>query len=144
MEYLVLDEADRLLDLGFEPDVRWIIEKTSQTKRQTAMLSATWPQSVRSLATEFLSDPVLLRVGGEKGASFHDEEGMLQANQRVELNVEVCTHAYSLKLGEEHFQKALVSIHPSTVFVRSSSLVVKFKLRFQPRMLHTYISGYRR
>ncbi len=93
MEYLVLDEADRLLDLGFEPDVRWIIEKTSQTNRQTAMVSATWPQAVRSLASEFLSDPVLLRVGGGEngeGLSFHAEEGMLQANKRVELNVEVC------------------------------------------------------
>ncbi len=97
MEYLVLDEADRLLDLGFEPDVRWIIEKTSQTNRQTVMVSATWPQAVRSLASEFLSDPVLLRVGrGQNGGSlsFHAEEGMLQANQRVELNVEVCICAY--------------------------------------------------
>ncbi len=106
MEYLVLDEADRLLDLGFEPDVRWIIEKTSQTNRQTAMVSATWPQAVRSLASEFLSDPVLLRVGQNGGSlSFHVEEGMLQANQRVELNVEVCICAYLemslIKLGED-------------------------------------------
>ncbi len=92
VKYLVLDEADRLLDLGFEPDVRWIIEKTSQTTRQTAMVSATWPQAVRSLASEFLSDPVLLRVGGQNFGSFHAEEGILQANQRVELNVEVYIH----------------------------------------------------
>lgn len=56
---LVLDEADRMLDLGFEKDVREIIGYCAPgKKRQTAMFSATWPKSIRDLAAEFLNNPV--------------------------------------------------------------------------------------
>ena len=46
VSYLVLDEADRMLDQGFERDVRKIIAAT-HTERQTCLFSATWPDSVR-------------------------------------------------------------------------------------------------
>ncbi|CAN0536640.1 unnamed protein product, partial [Laminaria digitata] len=56
---LVLDEADRMLDLGFEQDVRDIIGYCAAAgERQTAMFSATWPKSIRDLAAEFLRNPV--------------------------------------------------------------------------------------
>lgn len=58
MTSLVLDEADRMLDLGFEQDVRDIISYCAEpSKRQTAMFSATWPKSIRDLAAEFLTNP---------------------------------------------------------------------------------------
>ncbi|CBN74235.1 DEAD box helicase [Ectocarpus siliculosus] len=77
---LVLDEADRMLDLGFEQDVRDIIGYCAgPSKRQTAMFSATWPKSIRDLAAEFLADPVKVTVGADD----------LTANYRVEQHVEV-------------------------------------------------------
>ncbi|CAN0022398.1 unnamed protein product [Ascophyllum nodosum] len=77
---LVLDEADRMLDLGFEQDVRDIIGCCAKAgERQTAMFSATWPKSIRDLAAEFLTRPVKVNVG--------DDE--LTANSRVEQHVEV-------------------------------------------------------
>ncbi len=58
MCYLVLDEADRMLDLGFEPDVRAIVAQTpSFPQRQTLMFSATWPQSIQRLGAARVDSP---------------------------------------------------------------------------------------
>lgn len=70
VSWLVLDEADRMLDKGFENDIRKIIEeckpsKASSDGRVTSMFSATWPMSVRRLANDFMVDPVRITVGSE-------------------------------------------------------------------------------
>ncbi len=51
--YLVLDEADRMLDMGFEPQMRQIVSQI-RPDRQTLMWSATWPKEVQKLAQDFL------------------------------------------------------------------------------------------
>lgn len=80
VNYLVLDEADRMLDKGFENDIRRIIEATKpMAQRQTMMFSATWPENVRRLASTFQRDPVRVTVGSDD----------LSANSRVEQTVEV-------------------------------------------------------
>eukprot|EP00066_Takifugu_rubripes_P002169 XP_003963913.2 PREDICTED: probable ATP-dependent RNA helicase DDX43 [Takifugu rubripes] len=60
--YLVLDEADRMLDLGFEPQIMKILLDV-RPDRQTVMTSATWPASVRRMATSYLKDPMMVYVG---------------------------------------------------------------------------------
>lgn len=64
VSYLVLDEADRMLDQGFEKDVRKIIAAT-HADRQTCLFSATWPDSVRELAHEFLQNPIKITIGSD-------------------------------------------------------------------------------
>jgi ATP-dependent RNA helicase DBP3 len=67
---VVLDEADRMLDLGFENDVRTLLSLCQEKeKRQTLMFSATWPMSVRKLASEFLNNPVKLTIGDDELAA---------------------------------------------------------------------------
>jgi ATP-dependent RNA helicase RhlE len=62
VEVLVLDEADRMCDMGFLPDIRRILGQLPQ-KRQTLFFSATMPREIRSLADSILRDPVSIQVG---------------------------------------------------------------------------------
>lgn len=72
VSFVVLDEADRMLDLGFEPAVRAILSQTCSV-RQMVMFSATWPPEVHQLAQEFMDpNPIKVVVGSEDLAANHD------------------------------------------------------------------------
>jgi len=91
---LVLDEADRMLDMGFEEDVRYIISqcKSKDEGRQTAMFSATWPAAIQQIAGEYMNDPVRIYVGFEAIVGSNGEgtiDDSLSANKRVTQIVEV-------------------------------------------------------
>jgi len=79
VKFLVLDEADRMLDMGFEKAIRGIVDQITTPERQTLMFSATWPEIGRKIAATYLSNPVKVTIGSMD----------LSANRRVKQLVEV-------------------------------------------------------
>jgi ATP-dependent RNA helicase DBP3 len=94
VSHLVLDEADRMLDMGFEEDVKFIISQCmpKEDGRQTAMFSATWPAAIQEIAMNYMMDPIRIYVGFEAIVGSNGENSVddsLSANKRVQQIVEV-------------------------------------------------------
>merc|ERR1719265_1698504 len=86
--YLVMDEADRMLDMGFEPDVRKIVGQI-RPDRQTLLFSATWPKNIQKLARDFLKDYVYIQIGSDE----------LSANKDIVQQIKI-TYGYSNKMEQ--------------------------------------------
>ncbi|KAI8468169.1 MAG: P-loop containing nucleoside triphosphate hydrolase protein [Monoraphidium minutum] len=103
--YLVMDEADRMFDMGFEPQIMRIVGQI-RPDRQCVMFSATFPRSVEALARQLLVDPVEILIGGRSVVN-------ADITQVVELRPEAERFLRLLELLGEWYEagKVLVFVH---------------------------------
>ncbi|KRX00508.1 P-loop containing nucleoside triphosphate hydrolase [Pseudocohnilembus persalinus] len=90
--YLVLDEADRMLDMGFEDQIRKIVGQI-RPDRQTLMFSATWPKSIQNLARDFCrEDPIHIQIGHNENTVNKDIEQELLLVDQNQKTEQLITH----------------------------------------------------
>ncbi|KAG6432651.1 hypothetical protein SASPL_104232 [Salvia splendens] len=104
--YLVMDEADRMFDMGFEPQITRIVQNT-RPDRQTVLFSATFPRQVEILARKVLNKPVELQVGGRSVVN-------KDITQLVEVRPESDRFLRLLELLGEWYEKGKILIFVHT------------------------------
>ncbi|WIA13020.1 hypothetical protein OEZ85_006630 [Tetradesmus obliquus] len=86
VSYVVLDEADRMLDMGFEPQIREVLQSLP-TPHQTLLFSATMPKEIEALSSQYLNNPVKVKIGRVSVPTANVAQGLERTTdgQKLEL-----------------------------------------------------------
>jgi ATP-dependent RNA helicase RhlE len=83
---VAVDEVDRMLDMGFQPQVRWLLERLPASRR-TSLFTATLPEAAAELARRFLDDPVTVEAGRHSHADEHVREMLVEVENHDKVRM---------------------------------------------------------
>lgn len=95
--YLVLDEADRMLDMGFEPQMRQIVSQI-RPDRQTLLWSATWPREIQNMARDFTKDAIQVTIGS-LDLTANKDVSIINKQQNIWSGQGVWKEIYGIEVG---------------------------------------------
>lgn len=127
IRFVVLDEADRMLDMGFIEDIEFILSKTSRD-RQTALFSATMDESVMRLSNKYMRNPQKILVSKDEIALTQMKQYYLVVNQSGKLN------ALCELLQDDRIEKAIIFCRTRHETSRLSDQL--YKRGFRSQVLH--------
>jgi len=152
LEHLILDEADRMLDMGFYDDIIKIIKYLPE-KRQTLLFSATMPPKIRTLANKILKDPAQINIAVSKPAdgilqqaymAFDEQKSallshILQSDERQSIIVFASTKDTVKKLHLELKRKGfqVEAFHSDLEQAEREEIMLRFKARKLPILIGT-------
>ncbi len=103
LKFLILDEADKMMDMGFMPQIREILEKIPYKKRQNGLFSATFPEKVENLSHEFLEFPLKIEVTPQATPASQVTQYVYQAE-----NLKTKINALEYFLQQPQFERVMI------------------------------------
>lgn len=133
LKYLILDEADKMMDMGFMPQIRQILEKIPYKKRQNGLFSATFPEKVENLSHEFLEFPLKLEITPQATPASQVTQWVFEApNLKTKIN------ALEHFLKKPEFERVMVFCRSKDVVNQVEKFLVRKVLpEDQVRVIHS-------
>ena len=133
LKHLILDEADKMMDMGFMPQIRQILEKIPYKKRQNGLFSATFPEKVENLSHEFLEFPLKLEITPQATPASQVTQWVFEApNLKTKIN------ALEYFLQNPDFERVMVFCRSKDVANQVEKFLIRKVLNEdQVRVIHS-------